>query len=166
MLNISYVLTMQRLHLISILFVTGLAGLSISFALSITSTLNWTVRMSSDLEANFVAVERIQQYMKIPSEAPRITPSDESVATNWPMEGRIEFINVTLRYRPGLPLVLKGLNLLIPARSKVGVVGRTGNYHLGNLVLIPINLHHFTPCQLPLPRRGEVNVDDGITPDC
>jgi len=30
----------------------GLAGLSISFALSITSTLTWTVRMASDLEAN------------------------------------------------------------------------------------------------------------------
>jgi len=31
-----------------------------------------------------------------------------------------------LRYRPGLPLVLKGLDLDIPAGSKVGVVGRTG----------------------------------------
>ncbi len=33
----------------------GLAGLSISFALSITQSLNWTVRMASDLEANMVA---------------------------------------------------------------------------------------------------------------
>ena len=104
----------------------GLAGLSISFALSITSTLNWTVRMASDLEGNFVAVERIQQYMSIPGEAPRLTDLDESLSINWPIEGRIEFINVKLRYRMGLPLVLKGLNISIPARSKVGVVGRTG----------------------------------------
>ena len=104
----------------------GLAGLSISFALSITSTLNWTVRMASDLEGNFVAVERIQQYTSIPGEAPRWTSSDESLAMDWPVDGKIEFINAKLRYRPGLPLVLKGLNISIPARSKVGVVGRTG----------------------------------------
>jgi ATP-binding cassette subfamily C (CFTR/MRP) protein 1 len=81
--------------------------------------------MSSDLEANFVAVERIQQYFNIPGEAPRTTLTDES-AINWPTEGKIEFIDATLKYRPGLPLVLKGLNISIPSRSKVGVVGRTG----------------------------------------
>lgn len=104
----------------------GLAGLSISFALSITGTLNWSVRMASDMEGNFVAVERIQQYSSIPGEAPRSTQSDETLAINWPVEGRIEFINVKLAYRPGLPLVLKGLNIIIPAKSRVGVVGRTG----------------------------------------
>ena len=73
-----------------------------------------------------VAVERVQQYCKIPGEAPRLTSSDESLPPNWPAEGRIEFVNSKLRYRPQLPLVLKGLNIIIPARSKVGVVGRTG----------------------------------------
>ena len=38
----------------------GLAGLSVSFALSVTQALNWTVRMGSDLEANMIAVERIE----------------------------------------------------------------------------------------------------------
>lgn len=104
----------------------GLAGLSISFALSITQSLNWTVRMASDLEANMVAVERIQQYSKISGEALRLTASDESLPPNWPQRGKIEFINAKLRYRPGLPLVLKGLDIAIPAQSKVGVVGRTG----------------------------------------
>ena len=46
----------------------GLAGLSISFALSVTQSLNWSVRMGSDLEANMVAVERIRQYSSITSE--------------------------------------------------------------------------------------------------
>ena len=108
----------------------GLAGLSISFALSITQMLNWTVRMASDVEGNMVAVERIQQYFKIPGEAPRLTSADESLPTDWPAEGKIEFINSKLRYRPGLPLVLKGLNISIPPQSKVGVVGRTGKSFL------------------------------------
>lgn len=39
----------------------GLAGLSISYALSVTQTLNWAVRTGSDFEANMVSVERIRQ---------------------------------------------------------------------------------------------------------
>ncbi len=81
--------------------------------------------MASDMEGNFVAVERLQQYSAIKGEALRVTRTDETLV-NWPAEGRIEFINAMLKYRPGLPLVLKGLNISIPAKSKVGVVGRTG----------------------------------------
>lgn len=123
----------------------GLAGLAISFALSVTQALNWTVRMASDVEANMVAVERIQQYFKIQGEAPRLMLEDDTLS-NWPSEGRIEFIGAKLRYRKGLHLVLKGLSIDIPARAKVGVVGRTGtkthllnnpNYfpHIANFLL-------------------------------
>ena len=34
----------------------GLAGLAISFALSVTQSLNWTVRMASDMESQMVSV--------------------------------------------------------------------------------------------------------------
>lgn len=39
---------------------------------------------------------------------------------------QVVFDHVEMRYRPGLPLVLKGLSVRIPAASKCGVVGRTG----------------------------------------
>lgn len=104
----------------------GLAGLSISYALSVTQSLNWSVRMASDLEASMIAVERIRSYCEIPSEAPRHTKDEESLPKSWPSGGKISFRDASLRYRPGLPLVLKGLNLEILAGSKVGVVGRTG----------------------------------------
>jgi ABC-type multidrug transport system fused ATPase/permease subunit len=83
--------------------------------------------MASDVEANMVAVERIQQYFKIEGEAPRLM-SEDDVLPDWPSQGRIEFVGAKLRYRKGLPLVLKGLTLSIPAKAKVGVVGRTGKY--------------------------------------
>ena len=44
----------------------------------------------------------------------------------WPMRGAIEFKNYKLRYREGLELVLKGVNVKIAPREKVGIVGRTG----------------------------------------
>ena len=104
----------------------GLAGLSISYALSVTQSLNWAVRTGSDFEANMVSVERVRQYTQLDQEAPHDTDADSKLDKDWPSEGRIEFKDSKLRYRPGLPLVLKGLNLTIPSHAKVGIVGRTG----------------------------------------
>lgn len=39
---------------------------------------------------------------------------------------QVVFNNVQMRYREGLPLVLKGLSVEIRAGSRCGVVGRTG----------------------------------------
>ena len=39
---------------------------------------------------------------------------------------QVEFKDVKMRYRPGLPLVLRGLNVTVAPRTRVGVVGRTG----------------------------------------
>ena len=110
----------------------GLFGLAISFSLSITQSLNWSVRMASDFEAQMVAVERVKDYCELPGEADRHCDGDKTLGADsndehpsWP-RGEIEFQNAKLRYRPELPLVLKGLDIHIPAGSKVGVVGPTG----------------------------------------
>jgi ATP-binding cassette, subfamily C (CFTR/MRP), member 1 len=107
-------------------YFAGLAGLSISYAISVTQSLNWTVRVGSDLEANMVCVERLVEYCSLESEASVHTDYDTKLSKLWPGKGEIEFQNVKLRYRPGLPLVLNDLNLKIPAQSTVGIVGRTG----------------------------------------
>ena len=44
----------------------------------------------------------------------------------WPQHGALQFEDVKMRYRPGLPLVLKGLTFAVPAGTSCGVVGRTG----------------------------------------
>jgi ABC-type multidrug transport system fused ATPase/permease subunit len=46
----------------------GLIGLSVSYAFNVTQTLNWAVRMSSELETNIVSVERIQEYANTETE--------------------------------------------------------------------------------------------------
>jgi ATP-binding cassette subfamily C (CFTR/MRP) protein 1 len=131
----------------------GLAGLSISYALSATQTLNWTVRVGSDFEANMVSVERLEQYSSLRSEAPRETVLDEAIPKSWPEKGYIQFQGVKLRYRPELPLVLKGLDLSLPSHSKIGIVGRTGAGEYvfafscslkrvcSSLLIIQVNLH-------------------------
>ena len=39
---------------------------------------------------------------------------------------QVEFQNVQMRYRDGLPLVLRGLSVTVAPGSRCGVVGRTG----------------------------------------
>ena len=46
--------------------------------------------------------------------------------SSWPFQGKVEFRDAFLKYRPNTELVLKGLNIEIPSGTKVGVVGRTG----------------------------------------
>jgi ABC-type multidrug transport system fused ATPase/permease subunit len=106
----------------------GLAGLAISYSMSVTQSLNWSVRMASDMEANMVAVERVQEYTELDSEGDRETSIDDSLPEGWPCFGEVQIVGAKLRYRDALPLVLKGLDINIPAGSKVGVVGRTGMY--------------------------------------
>ncbi|KAM7039073.1 ATP-binding cassette sub-family C member 6 isoform 3-T3 [Acridotheres tristis] len=44
----------------------------------------------------------------------------------WPTEGRIEFRNYSLCYRPGLELALRGVSVTINGHEKIGITGRTG----------------------------------------
>ncbi len=39
---------------------------------------------------------------------------------------QVSFQDVHMRYRPGLPLVLKGLTITIQPGTNCGIVGRTG----------------------------------------
>ncbi|XP_072247113.1 ATP-binding cassette sub-family C member 2 isoform X2 [Leuresthes tenuis] len=102
----------------------GLVGLSISYALSVTQTLNWLVRTTSELETNVVAVERVSEYSELENEAKWIT--DTRPPQKWPEAGRLQFIDYKVRYRPGLDLVLHGITCDIASTEKVGIVGRTG----------------------------------------
>ncbi|XP_068555233.1 multidrug resistance-associated protein 1 isoform X4 [Anas acuta] len=103
----------------------GLVGLSVSYSLQITAYLNWLVRMSSELETNIVAVERVKEYAEMEKEA-EWSIEQTAPASTWPEEGKVEFRGYGLRYREDLDLVLKNINVTINGGEKIGIVGRTG----------------------------------------
>uniref|UniRef100_A0A4W5LDS1 ATP-binding cassette, sub-family C (CFTR/MRP), member 3 n=1 Tax=Hucho hucho TaxID=62062 RepID=A0A4W5LDS1_9TELE len=103
----------------------GLVGLSVSYALLVTMSLNWMVRMTSDLESNIVAVERVKEYSETKTEAPWEV-EDKKPSSDWPSQGNVEFRDYSVRYREGLELVLKNLTLSVKGGEKIGIVGRTG----------------------------------------
>uniref|UniRef100_A0A8C5J1N2 ABC-type glutathione-S-conjugate transporter n=1 Tax=Junco hyemalis TaxID=40217 RepID=A0A8C5J1N2_JUNHY len=103
----------------------GTAGFSLSSALQITGVLNWMVRSWTEVENNSVAVERVREYLKAPKEAPW-TLNGKLQGQVWPTEGRIEFRNYSLCYRPGLELALRRVSVTINGHEKIGITGRTG----------------------------------------
>uniref|UniRef100_A0A6B2KWH8 Uncharacterized protein n=1 Tax=Arcella intermedia TaxID=1963864 RepID=A0A6B2KWH8_9EUKA len=103
---------------------SSLAALSLTYSLKLTGTLNAVIRFATETENGLVSVERCTQYSELKVEADAIT--DTRPPQNWPKDGAIVFDDVRLRYREGLPLVLKGVSLKIKPQEKIGVVGRTG----------------------------------------
>ena len=104
----------------------GLVGLMLNYASQITMTLNMLIRQTSQVETSMVSVERIKEYQDdLEQEAPYEMP-DQDPQEGWPQYGQIEFKDYKVRYRPGLELVLKGVNCKILRGEKIGVVGRTG----------------------------------------
>ncbi|XP_014278696.1 multidrug resistance-associated protein 1 isoform X2 [Halyomorpha halys] len=95
----------------------GIVALSVTYALQITQSLTMLTNTSAEVETNIVAVERIKEYAELPREAAwEICPN--LIQDDWPLEGKVEFIEYQLRYRDGLDLVLNGINLSIKGGEK------------------------------------------------
>ncbi|KAF7321107.1 Multidrug resistance-associated ABC transporter protein [Mycena chlorophos] len=99
-------------------------GVVLSYSLSITQVFSQMVSQFATNEQNMNAVERLLVYADLPAEGDATRPDDPPAS--WPTQGKIEFKDVEMAYREGLPLVLKGVSFDIKPGEKVGIVGRTG----------------------------------------
>ncbi|KAI8484407.1 Multidrug resistance-associated protein 5 [Branchiostoma belcheri] len=105
----------------------ALAGLALSSVIQMTGMFQFTVRLSSETEARFTSVQRINSYIKkLKPEAP-LTIKETAPSQSWPSEGRVRYQKYNMRYREGLPLVLKDVSFSTKPSEKVGIVGRTGS---------------------------------------
>nr|QEY08337.1 ATP-binding cassette sub-family C member 4b [Crocus sativus] len=119
-----------------------MVGLSLSYGLSLNGMMFFTIWLSCLLENRMVSVERIKQFINIPSEAEwRI--KDCVPSQSWPSQGDINITDLQVRYRPNTPLVLKGITVSIRGGEKIGVVGRTGS---GKSTLIQALFRIVEPC--------------------
>lgn len=96
----------------------SLIGLSITYALEINQHLTYVLRTTCDLETNSIAVERIEEYSEVETEAPAVV-SDCRPPDDWPSSGQIKFECYSTHYRKGLDLVLRDISVDIAGGTKV-----------------------------------------------
>ncbi|XP_021727236.1 ABC transporter C family member 10-like [Chenopodium quinoa] len=107
-------------------FSSGFIGMALSYGLSLNVFLVNSIQNQCTLANNIICVERLDQYMHIPSEAPKVI-EDCRPPENWPSVGKVEICNLQIRYRPDTPLVLNGISCTFKGGNKIGIVGRTGS---------------------------------------
>ncbi|KAF8602913.1 P-loop containing nucleoside triphosphate hydrolase protein [Ceratobasidium sp. AG-I] len=129
----------------------GLTGIVIVQAQQYTGSLYWGLRYWTELEQSFNSVERIQEYLELPSEPPTTIESNRPPAA-WPSatKGSLVVKDLVIHYAPELPAILKGVSFETNPSEKIGIVGRTGS---GKSTLA-LALFRFVD-----PSRGSITLD-------
>ncbi|GKV26959.1 hypothetical protein SLEP1_g36168 [Rubroshorea leprosula] len=101
----------------------GLVGLALSYAAPAVSLLGSFLTSFTETEKEMVSIERALEYMDVPQEE---LQGCQSLYPGWPLQGVIEFQNVTMKFMPSLPAALDDITFTIAGGTHVGIVGRTG----------------------------------------
>ncbi|KAL2550569.1 ABC transporter C family member 10 [Forsythia ovata] len=105
---------------------SGFVGMALSYGLFLNTALVLSIQSQCLISNLIVSVERLHQYMHIPSEAPLVLEENRPLV-NWPTKGKVEIQDLQIRYRPDAPLVLHGISCTFEGGHKIGIVGRTGS---------------------------------------
>ncbi|KAH3674695.1 hypothetical protein WICMUC_003111 [Wickerhamomyces mucosus] len=102
------------------------SGLLVSYIVQVASSMSLLLRSMTQVENDMNSAERLFEYAtELPQEAQHESTSVRP-EPEWPRRGAIEFTDVSLSYREGLPLVLKDVTFKVEGGQKIGVCGRTG----------------------------------------
>jgi ABC-type bacteriocin/lantibiotic exporter with double-glycine peptidase domain len=84
----------------------------------------WTIVQLTEVENDMNSVERIVYYARDLEQEPNHEIPERKPTAPWPNKGELEVKDVFLKYRPELPLVLKGFSMTVKGGEKIGIVGR------------------------------------------
>ncbi|XP_019621129.1 PREDICTED: ATP-binding cassette sub-family C member 9-like [Branchiostoma belcheri] len=105
----------------------GLVGLALTYALMVSTYLNWGVRNIADIEMQMDAVHMVSTFSEMPIEPYRKAEGNVEPHREWPGRGEIVLEHLSTRYAPDLPAVLKEVDLRIKPGENVGICGKTGS---------------------------------------
>ncbi len=129
-----------------------------SYAQGMMEPLRWLVDIVSDLITTQVNIERFTNLLAVKSD---VTDTEEVIEKygdslnpkkeNWePVQGDIEFQNVTFQYPDGEETVLENFSLKVPFGTHLAIVGETG---AGKSTLVNL------VCRFYEPTKGQVLID-------
>ncbi|XP_044537744.1 ATP-binding cassette sub-family C member 8 [Gracilinanus agilis] len=97
----------------------GLVGLGLTYALMVSNYLNWMVRNLADMEIQMGAVKRIHGLLKTEAENYEGLLAPSLIPKNWPVQGKIQIQNLSVRYDSSLKPVLNHVNAHISPGQKL-----------------------------------------------
>ncbi len=105
----------------------AMIGVALNYGFLMPYFLGFLAQQQLFLQMHFTAVERILDYDSdtLPQEPAWRLPTDPKKGT-WPTNGKLEFKNVSMRYRKDLPFAIKDVNVTVDEGKHVGIIGRTG----------------------------------------
>jgi ABC-type multidrug transport system fused ATPase/permease subunit len=101
-----------------------LAVSAIANAVAIGPLVGATANFFIEYESRMNAPERVLEFKEVEQERAYEIEANKP-PEDWPAKGKIDFKDLTIAYKPGVP-VLHGLTASIKAKEKIGIVGRTG----------------------------------------
>jgi len=136
----------------------GVFSVFMSYAQGMMEPLRWLVDVVSDLITTQVNIERFTDLLAVKSDVvdtPEVVEKYgdcfEPKKENWePIQGAIEFQNVTFQYPDGEEIVLENFSLRIPFGTHLAIVGETG---AGKSTLVNL------VCRFYEPTEGQLLID-------
>jgi ABC-type multidrug transport system fused ATPase/permease subunit len=102
----------------------SVAGFALSFVLQFSAATDFALRRYASLELDMNALERVLEFTQVETEAE--TETGGIVPATWPTQGLVQVCNITARYKPTGPDVLRNVSLTLQPGQRVGIIGRTG----------------------------------------
>lgn len=129
MLSLFTALTIYLMRVLNVDFLMNQdrMALALSNVMVLSAWVDQNIYCISRVMRGIASLERIIDWSKSTELEPEAFKKTDPKITQWPSSGKIEGKNLTARYRPGLPRVLKGLDFVVNSKEKVGIVGRTGS---------------------------------------
>jgi len=106
----------------------ALLVMSLQVASDVIFMFSISFRMYAEIENSMTSSQRMISYSKLEIEDELEKPGDAELERRmWPVNGKIEFEEVTMSYRPELEPSIVNLSFKAQAGMIVGIVGRTGS---------------------------------------
>lgn len=75
----------------------GFIGMALSYGLSLNMALVFSIQNQCTIANYVISVERLNQYMYVPSEAPEVIEENRPPAS-WPSMGKVEIRDLQVKY--------------------------------------------------------------------
>lgn len=102
-------------------------ALVMTYLLALTNQVDFFMFSTTEFAKMMSGPQRIKEYVDFDEFEDDYDKDGDDKLQDWPKKGEINISKVNVRYREGLPLVIRSLDINIEDGQKVGIVGRTGS---------------------------------------